>query len=299
MTVSTPGMKKCPCLSCGEHIEYPSEYEGMKFACPHCGQATLLKTSAASTVKLPESAVPAPPAMGSMSPTSTTLAPPPMGSMSLSSADASAVPDPSSSPDQESDPCVCENCGAAMVTEDKVCVECGHRRPSVSKWNGTAVFRLMAGILLLVELAVLGLQWTTEGEPFGLRKRTRHAVLVKLGFEEEAVKPSEGGTNGVPMTATATVKDSDLKLKSHAIETDKDNGTLWIKGVVENISKYRYLGLRVRFDLKNAAGNVIPDGEVSAYHQSLEPGKEWTFKVLLLDPEATDYVPILPIKGVR
>ena len=219
-----------------------------------------------------------------------------MGSMSLPSAAAS---DPSTLPDQESDPCVCENCEAAMVPEDKVCVECGHRRSSVSKWNGTAVFRLMAGILLLGELAVLGLQWTTEGEPFGLRKRTRHAVLVKLGFREEAVKPSGGGTNGVPVTATATAKDPDLKLKSHAIETDKDNGTLWIKGVVENISKYRYLGLVVRFDLKNAAGNVIPDGEATAYHQSLEPGKEWTFKVLLLDPEATDYVPILPITGNR
>lgn len=268
----------------------------MEFACPHCGQATLLKTPATSTIKLPASAVPAPPAMGSVPPSSATPAPPPMGSMSLPSAAAS---DPSTLPDQESDPCVCENCEAAMVPEDKVCVECGHRRSSVSKWNGTAVFRLMAGILLLGELAVLGLQWTTEGEPFGLRKRTRHAVLVKLGFREEAVKPSGGGTNGVPVTATATAKDPDLKLKSHAIETDKDNGTLWIKGVVENISKYRYLALRVRFDLKNAAGNVIPDGEATAYHQSLEPGKEWTFKVLLLDPEATDYVPILPIEGYR
>ena len=68
---------------------------------------------------------------------------------------------------------------------------------------------------------------------------------------------------------------------------------------MENISKYRYLAVRVRFDLKNAAGNVIPGGEVYAYQQSVEPGKEWSFKVLLLDPDATDYVPILPIEGYR
>ena len=74
-----------------------------------------------------------------------------------------------------------------MVPEEKVCVECGHRRPTVSKWTGTAVFRLIAGIVLLGELTVLGLQWTTEGEPFGLRNRTRDAVLIKFGLKKEPV----------------------------------------------------------------------------------------------------------------
>ena len=111
-------------------------------------------------------------------------APPAMGS----------VPPPSVSPEpvdiavtesvNEVEPIllVCENCGAEMAPEEKVCGDCGHRRASVRKWTNRAIFRLVAGIVLLGELVILGLQWTTEGEPFGLRKRTRHAVLVKVGW---------------------------------------------------------------------------------------------------------------------
>ena len=35
-------MYKCSCQSCGEHLEYPTDYEGTTVACPHCGQGTEL-----------------------------------------------------------------------------------------------------------------------------------------------------------------------------------------------------------------------------------------------------------------
>ena len=230
-------------------------------------------------------------------------APPAMGSVPPSSASTGQGSSPATDPEINEEPLlsVCENCGADMVPEDKVCVDCGHRRSSISKWTGPAVFRLVAGIVILGEVAVLGLQWTTEGKPFGLRQRTRQAVLVKVGLREELDSAKQAvmlSANG-PATEAPVAKDPDLKLKSHAIETDKDNGTFWIKGVVENISKYRYLAVRVKFDLKDAAGSIIPGGEVSAYQPSIEPGKEWSFKVLILDPDAVSYEPIMPIKGYR
>lgn len=196
---------------------------------------------------------------------------------------------------------VCENCGADMVPEDKVCVECGHRRSSVSKWTSTAVFRLVAGMVLLGELAVLGLQWTTEGKPFGLRKRTRQVVLEKVGLAEEFDPKKQAilaGTNA-PVMANDAAKDPDLKLKNHEKIKEKGSDAEWIKGVVQNISKYRYLAVRVRFKLKDGEGKDIPGGEVSAYQQAIEPGKEWPFKVLMIDPDAEGYEPILPIKGQR
>jgi len=265
----TPGMNKCSCQACGGHIEYPPEYEGMEFACPHCGQGT--------RVQLPQIQV--------------TPAPPPMGSPSVSS-EESLTP--------ESDPHACENCGGIMAPEDKVCMECGHRRPFKTKWTGNAIFRLVAGIVILGELSILGLQWTTE-KPFGLRQRTRHAVLIKVGLREEldpAKQASLAGKN-VANSTPAAAKDPDLKLKSHELKPDKDNGSLWVRGVVENVSKYRYHAVRVRFNLKGEDGKIIRGAEISAYQQSIEPGKEWLFKVLVLDPDATDYAPILPIKGYR
>ena len=46
-------------------------------------------------------------------------------------------------------------------------------------------------------------------------------------------------------------------------------------------------------------GQAIPGVEVSAYQQAMISGKEWSFKVLMLDPDAVGYEPILPITGQR
>lgn len=273
-------MNKCSCQACGGHIEYPPEYEGMEFACPHCGQGT--------RVQLPQIQV---------TPTASAPAPPPMGSMSPSLESAPSkekfAPEP--------DPHVCENCGGAMAPEDKVCMECGHRRPFKTKWTGNTIFRMAAGVVLLGELAVLGLQWTTEGKPFGLRQRTRSAVLVKVGLREELDPAEQAALVGKNVTnpAAAVAKDPDLKLKSHELKPDQDNGSLWIRGVVKNISKYRYYRVKVRFKMKDKEGNVIPEMEASAYQQAIDPGKEWDFKALMIDPDAVSYEPIMPIIGNR
>ena len=212
----------------------------------------------------------------------------------LQSADATVKDEP--------DPFTCENCGADMMPVEKVCVECGDRRATVSSRSGTAIFRLVAGIVLGFELLVLGLQWTTTGKPFGLRKNARHAVKVKFGLAEE-IKPGlaatkNGDTNG-SVGITPVVNDPDLVLAQHALKPDKNNGTLWIHGTVKNISQYRYLAVKVNFALLDAAGQVIPDANVSAYTRTLGPGKDWPFKVLLLDPDAETYRPLPPVEGVR
>ena len=205
----------------------------------------------------------------------------------LQSADAAAKDEP--------DPFTCESCGAAMMPEDKVCVECGDRRPTVHNWNTTVIFRVTVGIVLAFELLVLGLQWTTTTRPFGLREHSRHAVLVKLGLRCEDPDPDSNSTAPLPSPS----RDSDLLLRDHSLKPDKNNGTLWIHGVVKNISEYRYLAVKVKFNLKDRASSVIPGASASAYVQSIEPGKEWEFKVLLLDPDAVGYEPILPIEGYR
>ena len=307
--MTTPGVYKCSCQNCDEHLEYPADYEGTEIACPHCGQGTLLQQPEAAATRSTSStsAAPAPPAMGSHGRASDM----PLSSekVTLGSDDPleDAVPqDMLQSADaadkDEPDPFTCENCGAAMMPVDKVCVECGDRRATVSSWSGTAIFRLVAGIVLGFELLVLGLQWTTTGKPFGLRNNARHAVKVKFGLAEE-IKPGlaatkNGDTNG-SAGITPVVNDPDLVLAQHALKPDKNNGTLWIHGTVKNISQYRYLAVKVNFDLKDSANSVIPGAGASAYVQSIEPGKEWGFKVLLVDPDATGYEPILPVEGYR
>jgi hypothetical protein len=107
---------------------------------------------------------------------------------------------------------------------------------------------------------------------------------------------AQSGTNAV---AAAKLKDPDLLLKSHRLITDKSNGAQYITGTIKNISQYRYLAVKVNFALLDATGQVIPDANVSAYIQTIEPGKDWAFKVLLLDPDAETYRPLPPVEGVR
>ena len=200
----------------------------------------------------------------------------------------------------EPDPFTCEFCGALMEPEEKVCVECGERRPIVRHWNGTKIFRVVLGILLAFELLVLGLQWTTRGKPFGLRDHERHAVLVKLGLREEVDPAAQAGGTNTPTATAPGAKDPDLVLADHAMKPDPDNRSLiYIRGTVKNISRYHYLGVKVKFNLKDASGSIIPGATVSDYVQTIEAGKQWQFEVLVLDPEAASCEPILPVEGYR
>ena len=294
--MSAPEIHKCSCNSCGEHLEYPPDFEGTTVACPHCGQGTELhQPKLTATQAITTNAPPPMKAAGGRG----SVMPPSRGRVEPDPLAAAAPKDtqPKSKsidpiPADEPDPNACVNCGVIFDEDETVCVECGHRRPTVSKWDGPAIFRLVAGIIIACELLVLILQWTTTGKPFGLRQRTRHAVLLKVGLRNEST-PDQTNPNPNP------TKDPDLLLKDHKLTADKDNGAQYIIGTVENISQYRYLGVKVNFALLDAGGHIIPEANVSAYVQTIEPGKEWGFKVLLLDPDATGYEPILPIEGYR
>jgi len=189
-----------------------------------------------------------------------------------------------------------------MEPAEKVCVECGERRPTVRDWNYTMIFRVSAGVLIGLGLIVIVLQWTTTSKPFGLREHARHAVLTAMGLREEKAKPAPSappvGTNA-PAAQPAAKVDPDLVLADHAMRPSSENGAVYISGTVKNVSRYRYLGIKVKFDLKDASGSVIPGATVSAYTQTIEPGKQWEFKALVLDPDAAGYEPILPVEGYR
>jgi hypothetical protein len=310
--MSDPAMNKCSCHECGKHLKYPAEYEGTEIACPHCGKPTPLEQSQIKAIE-PIPNTPAPPPMGGPG----APAPPPMSSPGRATATPSArgqaTPDAKdplagavpqdllqsaqAAESNEPDPFTCEFCGADMEPEEKVCIECGERRPTIRNWNGTLIFRVAAGIVLALGLLILALQWTTTSKPFGLRQHSRHAVLVTLGLREE-VDPAAATTNAPSATGTVA-KDPDLVLQSHAMKPDQDNGVLYIRGTVKNISQYRYLGVKVKFNLKDASGSVIPGATISAYVQTIEAGKEWNFKALVLDPDAISYEPLLPVEGYR
>jgi DNA-directed RNA polymerase subunit RPC12/RpoP len=316
--MAASGMHKGSCSHCQEHIEYPKDFEGSEVTCPHCGQPTLLKQ---------ETPAPAggldPPSMGGMGGGRSTARPPeqdPRGHSEPVEEDdplAGAAPQDFSKTDTNSigddedtgyDPFTCTFCGADMEPTENVCVECGSHRPLARKWDASKVFRVVALIILLGQLLILVLQWTTTSEPFGLRQRTRDAFLQTIGLKEKETPlpaapatpqtPTGNGTDPSVSAVAAPTKDPDLRLTKHAIEPDKDNGALYIVGTIKNVSQYRYYKVRITFQLKDAAGSPL-ETPATAYTPVIEPGKEWPFKALIIDTDTKSYDPILPIEGSR
>jgi len=336
--MAASGMHKGSCNHCQEHIEYPEDFEGSEVACPHCGLPTLLKREAAA----PPGGL-APPSMGSMGGHGRATAKPPGMSGGRSTArpleqdtrgpsepaPAAAMPIEEDDPlagaapqdfskketnpigddeDPGFDPFTCTFCGADMEPAENVCVECGSHRPLARKWDASKVFRVVALIILLGQLLILVLQWTTTSEPFGLRQRTRDAFLQTIGLKEKETpmpaapatpqSPTGNATDPSVSTFAAPTKDPDLRLAKHSIEPDKDNGALYIVGTIKNVSQYRYYKVRITFQLKDAAGAPL-ETPATAYTPVIEPGKEWPFKALIIDTDTKSYDPILPIEGSR
>ena len=336
--MAASGMHKGSCNHCQEHIEYPEDFEGSEVACPHCGLPTLLKQEAAA----PPGGL-APPSMGSMGGHGRATAKPPGMSGGRSTASppeqdphghsepvpytakpvreddplAGAAPQDFSKKetnpigddeDPGFDPFTCTFCGADMEPAENVCVECGSHRPLARKWDASKVFRVVALIILLGQLLILVLQWTTTSEPFGLRQRTRDAFLQTIGLKAPPnpqpaapvppPTPIGNATDPSVSAMAAPTKDPDLRLAKHAIEPDKDNGALYIVGTIKNVSAYRYYKVRITFQLKDATGGPL-ETPATAYTPVIEPGKEWPFKALIIDTDAKTYDPILPIEGSR
>jgi len=336
--MAASGMHKGSCNHCQEHIEYPEDFEGSEVTCPHCGQPTLLKQEVAAS-----SGEPVPPSMGSMGGHGRATAKPPGMSGGRSTASppeqdphghSEPVPYPAK-PVGEDDPLAgaapqdfskketnpigddedpgfapftCTFCGADMEPVENVCVECGSHRPLARKWDASKVFRVVALIILLGQLLILVLQWTTTSEPFGLRQRTRDAFLQTIGLKAPPnpqpaapvppPTPIGNATDPSVSAMAAPTKDPDLRLAKHAIEPDKDNGALYIVGTIKNVSAYRYYKVRITFQLKDATGGHL-ETPATAYTSVIEPGKEWPFKALIIDTDAKTYDPILPIEGSR
>jgi len=327
-------MHKGSCSHCQEHIEYPEDFEGNEVACPHCGQTTLLQQEA---TQLPAGL--APPSMGGMGGHGRATAKPPgMGegrtTASPPAQDPRSPTQPAPAPVEEYDPLAgaapqdfsvkerrdeadaedlgydpftCTFCGADMEPAENVCVECGSHRPIGGKWNASKIFRVVALIVLLGQLLILVLQWTTTSKPFGLRQRTRDAFLQTIGLKEKeqpapapAVPqtPTGNATDPTAPQVAAPTQDPDLRLAEHAIEPDKDNGALYIVGTIKNVSQYRYYRVRITFQLKDTAQSPL-ETTATAYTPVIEPGKEWPFKALIIHPDAKSYDPILPIEGSR
>ena len=260
------------CCHCGGKLKFAAHMAGMEETCPHCRQVTVLQAAvAASTV--PDVSL----AMAAIQPISTS---------------ASEASLPRQKP-------VCPKCRAPIELDDHLCVQCGFDIPQPINW-----VRWGALALIVLQLGYLLLRWT------GLDQRVQHAFKAKLGFAKAGVyagpvMTKKGSTDGggkgdgsddapPPPPETGAPR---LVFAKHP-ELKEEGNFYFISGTVQNNSATdTYFKVGVKFLLQDAQGN--PLGMVQDYVAFLDPGKTWNFRVLVIDPDATQYVLQGNIGGTR
>lgn len=87
-----------------------------------------------------------------------------------------------------------------------------------------------------------------------------------------------------PVTATKPKKLDDLNVGSPTLEKAKTGSLVYAVGMLKNDSDHQRYGVRVEFELLDAAGKNV--GKASDYKDVIEPRKEWRFRALVLTKKA-------------
>ena len=80
----------------------------------------------------------------------------------------------------------------------------------------------------------------------------------------------------------------DIEMINPAWSKAKEGNVHFISGmIVNNSSNYRFLGVKVEFELLDKAGNSL--GKTIDQLGILEPKKSWAFRAVAIDPDAVSF----------
>ncbi len=296
---------KAFCKKCYGKIEFPEHARGATINCPHCGGETLLSAATAAPVAAAVAAVPAAPAAAPAAKTPWWSKPaaakpadaPPAGAAGakvatardaviaaeakakakataakteepkraaggkrpsqISAALASPLDDLYDELDKSKDKQFCPSCSSRIDAGLSVCPSCGaglvrHVR-LIRRW----------GLLLLVLLIV--------AFPFLLPRDFKLPFAAIEKQKAKFVKPSR----------------PDIEMINPTWTKSKEGSLYFVNGMVVNNSKYRYLSVKIEFELLDKAGNSL--GKTIDQLGILEPKKNWNFKAVAIDPDAVGY----------
>ena len=298
------------CKKCGGKIEFPDHARGATINCPHCGLETILSVASAAPIAASVTAAATPSAAAaaaatakpaSARPAATATASPPAaktataaGAAAITAAAAAAVaaadkakakarsaPPPanrSASPspskisaalatpldeiyaemDKQKKKESCPSCASRIDVGQSVCPSCG-----AGLVPHVRVIRRYGGLLLVVLIIAF---------PFLLPRD------FKLPFAALEKQKSKFTPPAKP----------DIEMINPAWSKAKEGNVHFISGtIVNNSSNYRFLGVKVEFELLDKAGNSL--GKTIDQLGILEPKKNWVFRAVAIDPDATSF----------
>ena len=286
------------CKKCGGKIEFPDHARGATINCPHCGLETILSVASAAPIaaSVAAAATPPPPATATAKPASARPAATATaaGATAIAAAAAAAVaaadkakakarsapppanrsasPSPSkisaalASPldeiyaemDKQKKKESCPSCASRIDVGQSVCPSCG-----AGLVQHVRVIRRYGSLLLVVLIIAF---------PFLL---PRDFKLPFAALEKQKNK------------FTPPAK-PDIEMINPAWSKAKEGNVHFISGtIVNNSANYRFLGVKVEFELLDKTGNSL--GKTIDQLGILEPKKNWVFRAVAIDPDATNF----------
>ena len=243
------------CTRCGGHIEFPANLAGSEVKCPHCAQSTQLLDNLA----------PAPTAAPSPAPESKPSA--------QRSAPAAREPRAASSKAAPAQPKVsqeCPGCGLEVSIVAEECPGCGAKlKKKALPWIPVAA---AAAVVLLIGGGIAF---------FMMKKGTPSAAEAVAGSEPVEAAPDNRFSMSEERKVTLSGK---FELLSYEVEKIEGRSLIYVIGTVTNGTPQQAFGVKVTFDLKDAAGGDA--GTATDYLSALPSGDAWEFRALVLDTNA-------------
>jgi predicted RNA-binding Zn-ribbon protein involved in translation (DUF1610 family) len=143
----------------------------------------------------------------------------------------------------------CPSCGAKTAATAKKCPNCG---AAMKRSKMQLAFRIVGSLIIVGLLIALPFTYLKKG-PMG----------------------RGGGPTG-----------PDLQVFPHAMIKEPGGNLMYVTGKLANNSDNRYLAVKVDFELVDKNGASL--GTVSDYTPFLEPHRTWTYKAMVIDPDAVN-----------
>jgi hypothetical protein len=195
----------------------------------------------------------------------------------------------------------CQHCGghlefpAESIGLQAPCPHCGQQtelllerppeEPSLPRrvivWTVAAIVVLGLGLLILV---------------LGLKRAERWAAKQK---QERVGQPAlNADTGGPPLEASsqtpATSGNHEFSVSKISLEKAPGTSLVYAVGTVKNNANKQRFGIKLELDLLNADGQKV--GAAKDYQAVLEPGAEWRFKALVVEPKGVVSVKVASLK---
>ena len=189
----------------------------------------------------------------------------------------------------------CQQCGGPFdfpvegVGQTVDCPHCG--RPTelllaTPRATSAVSTRQIGYVIVAITILIGGLVGTMIA-----LKRAQRMKANQIGTGDVA-----GATTATTSTPTDPLAQAGFQASAVTIEKATSGSLLYAQGTLRNISPSKKFGVKIELELRDAQNWKL--GTATDYQPTLEPGAEWKFKAMVMNPK-TASAAILSIKEDR